>query len=110
VRSLVRRIDTERYQEPGAEPQQREKSTNNERFMHGLGASSNRYSWKNEVKVNDPLPQATKPLRTQQRGEQEKCIPRKHTIDPALQVPLSKGSKLQAAEASRSTCHGSKRG
>ena len=101
----------ERYQEPGAEPQQREKSTKSERFMHRRGASRGRYSWKNEVKVNDPLPQATKPVETQQRGEQEKCVPRKHALNPAFQVPLSKKSrKLQPAEVSRSVCHGSKRG
>jgi hypothetical protein len=100
----------ERYQEPGAEPQQREKSTNSERFMHRRGASRDRYSWKNEVKVNDPSPQATKPVGTQRRGEQEKCVPRKHALNSAFQVPLSKKSKLQAAEASRSMCHGSKGG
>jgi hypothetical protein len=37
-----------------AEPQQREKSTISERFMHRHGGSRDRYSWKNEVNVNDP--------------------------------------------------------
>jgi hypothetical protein len=76
--------------------------------MHRRRARRGRYSWKDEVKFNNPSPQATKPLRTQQRGEQEKCVPRKHALNPAFQVPLSKKSKLQAAETSRFTCHGSK--